>query len=237
MAEVELLFQLTRKRVTKQHIIDFSPNDPGYPDYVRLWTKILKSGVVPQETEFDLSEVIGLTGWAMDPSKRFREYRRFTSAVGVALLVFGNDPEQVRIANYLARDLLIDLDTDSHEHLKAVRQVFPVVRHALVEAGDEEEYAFFTLGMLILAQMCGDFDACPAIAQQVIDDDQSIRDAFSSDTYSFPSDLLLGLTVYEQLHTDWIHFVSTNTNPVGDENIQLIIESFADVKNKYKPRR
>jgi hypothetical protein len=49
--------------------------------------ELARIGVVPQESHFDLSEVIALTGWA-DPNDwaypdRFLVYRRLTSGVAV----------------------------------------------------------------------------------------------------------------------------------------------------------
>ena len=43
---VDALFQYTRSRVTDQDIVDFSPSDPGYPNYVKLWTQIRRSGIM-----------------------------------------------------------------------------------------------------------------------------------------------------------------------------------------------
>ena len=60
---VKTFFDLTRIRITKQHIIDYSPNDPGYPSYGRQWNEVLRSGNIPTKSNFEFSEVIGLTGW------------------------------------------------------------------------------------------------------------------------------------------------------------------------------
>lgn len=89
---IDDLFQFTRSRVTEKDIADFSPNDPGYPDYVRLWTQVHRTGIIPRQIEFDLSEVIALTGWGVPSAyfnpEGFRNFRRFTSSVGVTLLHF-----------------------------------------------------------------------------------------------------------------------------------------------------
>lgn len=43
----------------------FAPSDPGYDNYVRVWSVILETGTVPagRRYRFELTEVIGLTGW------------------------------------------------------------------------------------------------------------------------------------------------------------------------------
>jgi hypothetical protein len=229
---VDILFQLTRNRITEQHINDFSPADPGYDSYVNLWTRIFRSGDIPRRSNFDLSEVIGLTGWAsqtdFDEPNRFRQYRRFTSSVGVALIIFGNDSESVRVANYLARDLIVDSDIDDREHFNAVRNVFPVVRQALLQTNCEEEWPFFTLGSLILAQMVGDVAEMRSLASQLIDDEAAVRKNESLNWGIEDSRFLFGLTNYDQLNSDWINLISTLTNPSNDAKVQFVMDAFAD---------
>ncbi|MEZ5327437.1 MAG: hypothetical protein R3F19_20495 [Verrucomicrobiales bacterium] len=223
------LFQYTQLRVTDQDIIDYSPGDPGYPDYVKLWTQIRRSGSIPHETEFDLSEVIGLTGWAKpeewDDPERFRNYRRFTSAVGVALLHYGNDSECVRVANYLARDLVIDLDATSKRHLSLLRSVVVATRQVLSTANLDEEYPFFTFASMILAQKARDWEASEAAATQLIEDESAVRQNESL-SWSIQDDrFLLGLSVYDQVHKDWISFVRTLKNQNQHEDTQLVIDA------------
>lgn len=229
---VDALFQLTRQRITERHISDFSPADPGYESYVRLWTRILRSGAIPNQSEFDLSEVIGLTGWAaptdFDEPDRFQQYRRFTSSVAVALINGGNDSECVRVANYLARDLIVDTDIGDREHFVAVRNVLPVVRDSLLETNFEEEYPFFTFGSLILAQMAGDFAQMPSLASQLIDDDAAVRTNDSLNWSIQDSRFLFGLTNYNQLNADWVALSSLLSNPTNDTNIQLVMNTFTE---------
>lgn len=228
-SSVVSLFQYTQSRVTDQDILDYSPGDPGYPDYVKLWTEIRRSGSIPHKTEFDLSEVIGLTGWAKpeewDDSERFRNYRRFTSAVGVALLHYGNDSESVRVANYLARDLVIDLDATSKRHLSLLRSVVSATREILSTTNLDEGYPFFTFASMILAQKARDWDASEAAATQLIEDEAAVRQNDSL-SWSIEDDrFLLGLSVYDQLHKNWISFASALENPNRHEDTQLVIEA------------
>ena len=132
--EVLSLVDLTRAAVTAEHVADYAPNDPGYWEYVHCWTALLRPGAVPAERSFELSETIGLTGWddpaSYEQPERFRQFRRFTSAVATALIVQGECPSVVRAANYVLRDLLVDLGDAAHA--AAVRTVLPVLREALI---------------------------------------------------------------------------------------------------------
>jgi hypothetical protein len=226
---VDALFQYTRSRVTDQDIVDFSPGDPGYPDYVKLWTQIRRSGAIPRQSEFDLSEVIGLTGWAKpeqerDP-ERFRCYRRFTSAVGVALLHYGNNSESVRVANYLARDLVIDLDPTSKRHLSLLRSVAESTREVLSTTNLDEGYPFFTFVSMILAQKARDWSGAEVAATQLINDENAVRQNESLNWMVTDDRFLLGLCNYDQLHHDWISFAETLRNPNAHEDTQLVIDA------------
>lgn len=230
---IAALFQFTRSRVTDQDIIEFSPRDPGYPEYVKLWRRIRQTGDIPRRTTFDLSEVIGLTGWA-DPteesnSDRFRHYRRFTSAVGIALLHYDNHSESVRPANYLARDLIIDLDPTDSEHLSLLREVFPVTRTRLVEAGDEPEFPFFTFGEMILAQIARDYGASDSAASRLVEDEATVRSDESLNYLVQDNRFLLGLTIYDQLHVDWLKLADELVNPNDHEDTNYVIDVLARI--------
>ena len=226
---VTALFEYTRSRVTDQDIIDYSPGDPGYPDYVNLWTAIRRSGVIPKETEFDLSEVIGLTGWGQpeeekDP-ERVRCYRRFTSSVGIALLHYGNDSSCVRPANYLARDLIIDLDRSCKTHLRLVRQVVVATRDTLLANGFEEDYPFFTFARMILSQIAGSWLDAEAAATQLLIDEDAVRKNESLNMMIADDRFLLALSSFDQVHQDWVSFANDLRNPNSHEDTQLVIDA------------
>ena len=221
-------FEYTRSKITKKEIEDFSPDDPGYGNYVKLWSKIWEDGAIPERAKFDLSEVIALTGWSdaekeQDP-ERFRRYRRFTSSVGISLLHFGNDSDCVRPPNYIARDLLVDLDRSDHTYLEILKEVFRVTRESLRETGIESEYPYFTLGSMILAQVNDDFTESENLANQLIEDESSVR---SDDKLNWKVDnetFLLGLSNYNQVENDWVRLVREIRNPSHHLETQLIID-------------
>ncbi|WP_170266888.1 hypothetical protein [Brevifollis gellanilyticus] len=230
-ASVIRLFEYTRSRVTERDILDFSPGDPGYPDYVKMWTEIWRSGGIPQETEFDLSEVIGLTGWARPEAwgepERFRRYRRFTSAVGVALLHQGNDSDSVRPANYLARDLVVDLDERCGEHLALLRAVAESTRTVLNATNVEVEFPYFTFAMMILAQRALDWSGSERAAAQLMEDEGAVRANTALNWLVCDDRFLLGLSVHGQLRGDWISLARGLRNPTRHEETQLVMEAMS----------
>lgn len=227
-SHIQALFALTRSRVSERHIREFAPRDPGYDNYVAIWTRILRTGEPPTKTTFDLSEVIGLTaGWGEpiaehDPD-RFRDFRRFTSAIAVSLIHSGNDPECVRPVNYLARDLIVDCDLTDAAHFRAVRRVFPTTRHFLMDRG-QCEAPFFTFGALILAQMAGDFEEAVRCAAQLLEDEVSVRD--QNDWCIEDSRFLLGLTAYDRLDDCWLRWGKSLSNPQQDDSLELVLNAF-----------
>lgn len=226
---IDALFHYARSTMTERDIVDFSPGDPGYPDYVRVWTEILRTGVVPKESHFDLSEVIALTGWAVPNDwalpDRFLVYRRFTSAVALVLLHYGNQSEDVRSANYLARDFLIDLDRTNSHSFSLLRAAFPVTRDLLAGVSGENEYPFFTFGEMLMAQWAEDWDASERAATNLLSEETAVRFDEDYKHYVASDCFLLGLTNYDQLHDDWRTFAAKLKNPTGHEETQLVIEA------------
>ena len=163
------LVHYTRSRVSDEDIRRCSPGDPGWPNYVKLWTGIRQTGIIPRETNFDFREVIAMTSLAnaeqaRDPA-RFRGFRRFTSAVALALLHYGNDMWGIGSfldTGDLAHDLLIDLDPRSKKHLPLLRSATESTRELLRTTYPDAGYPFFTFAAMILAQKAGDWNAAEA---------------------------------------------------------------------------
>jgi len=225
-AAVEALFQDARSKVTDQDIRDFSPGDPGYGDYVKLWTRIRLTGEVPRETEFDLSEVINLVGGFGKHSEYeqdlgYRRFRRFTSSVGIVLVHFGNDSESIRPTNYQARDLLIELDRGSKQQVSILREVVAATREVLL-ANNDNEYPFYTFSAMILAQIARDWRSAEAAATQLINDESTAR---NNDPFVKDDCFLLGLSGHTHLHNEWISFAQELKNPNKHEDTQLVIEA------------
>lgn len=226
------LFQQSRCKVSRDDIVAFAPVDPGYDDYVRLWSEIQGTGSIPTELSFDLQEVIGMTGWGVaarwgDKVQRFLAFRRFTSAVAMMLVHRGHDVDSVRPANYLARDLVID-QFDFYGSIQ--KRTFGTLREAiqdtrvLLRSVGDAQFPYFTLGAMILAQLEGDWTAAEQAASQLIADEQEAR---SFQLYSIPTDFLFGLTVYDQLNHDWRRMIAGLRNPNHHGDTAAIIEALS----------
>lgn len=229
-ANVLSLFEYTRSRVSPEHIAEFSPNDPGYENYVRLWTDICRSGQIPDKNEVDIFEVIGLTSWR-DPERcqspeRYREYRRFTTAVAVSLVHQGSDIELRRGTNYLARDLIVDTGLQQTEHFELVRKVLLETRDVAKNDGREPEYPFFTLAALILAQQAGEIEYSIELAEQLLKEDNSARQQMP--WAAFDDRFLFGLTNYDQFNEEWFEYARRLNNPTGNEALEFVVEGLLE---------
>lgn len=231
--QLQALVDYTRACVTAEQVVLFVPQDPGTPDYLRVWNGLLQSGEVPTNVSFELSEVIGGVGGRQpkDPQKAAekRAFRRFASAVALALIHAGNDPSIVRPVNYLAHDLVVDCDGSEPEHLQLVRAMLLPTRDLLATTNYDAEFPFFTFAALLLALLSNDIDQTCQLAAQLIADEALARTGALPDT-SNESQFLLGLSGYDQLHREWKTLASKLSNPTNDESMQLIIEAFANSK-------
>ena len=83
------LLDYARKHVTPQDIRDFSPNDPGYLNYVEEWERIRKTGRMPGGYSFDFFEPINLSTGSMNIPERWDpvRYRRYRGLLFSAALL------------------------------------------------------------------------------------------------------------------------------------------------------
>ncbi|WP_050030128.1 hypothetical protein [Verrucomicrobium sp. BvORR034] len=213
------LFAYAVNEVTPRDVWDFSPNDPGFPGYVREFTAILKSRKLPQDADFDITETIGLTMWGdaeteKDPV-RFRRFRVFTNSVGVALCAGPAGPPGTMVPNYLVIRLL----EDSHalQDAQLLRLLYPVFAdlHARLKHDGwfDKEAPLLLLGQLMLALMgYADPNDVPALAAKLVKMG-SIAEHYVS------SDFLWSGTNFDQLHAEWKRFVGIafpENSPIED---------------------
>lgn len=225
------LFHHLRNHVSEEDIRQFSPGDPGYPDYVREWVKILTTGVVPTRASFDHSEVIGLTCWSdsgdFQSPMRFHRYRLFTLAVACKLFVLGNCTEDIRAGNYVAIKMINDArDLGDDGTSMLVGNALPAIAEALSsQPWIEEEYPFFYAAEMIWAQRHRDFDRAVSVASKLIESEQSVRqhEEFFGESQRF----LFGLTIYDQLNDEWDAALCELANPTTSEEMQLVIDTLA----------
>jgi hypothetical protein len=130
------LFEYAVRQVTPADVVQYAPDDPGYSDYVREWTRIVDSREVPSESNFELTETIGLTRWAdaqreTDP-RRFRWFRALTNSVGGVLLVADLVAEELMPANYVAINLIDDaIALDDRELFERTGMAFDELHEVL----------------------------------------------------------------------------------------------------------
>ncbi len=96
------LFEYSMLHVTPQDILDFCPSDPGYDDYVCVFSEILSSRSLPTKGCFAISETIELTLFAEPEQEldwtRLRRFRTFTNAVALAMFAGPNDSPCIFVA-------------------------------------------------------------------------------------------------------------------------------------------
>lgn len=150
------LLDYALRQVTQQDIWDHCPSDPGYPGYVEAFTKILTSGVVPPDFNFDISETICL-GYYSDASlvsnpTRFRRFRTLTNSVGIAISASETGPDELVPVNYLTISILDDaLALHDVPLLELLPPALAEVHRRVIEAAwCLEEAPFLLLAQIML---------------------------------------------------------------------------------------
>lgn len=191
--------------MSREDVVLYSPGDPGYPDYVEVWTQILESGVAPEEQSFDLTETINLTRWTdADREKnptRFRWYRVFTNSVAVILSAL--EEGDLLPVNYTVLRLLQDAAAlDDEELFKALEPVFPEFHSRIVKADYlPGEVPFVSLAVLVFACMGhGHVESLGDLAQRIIDEESQARKR--GHDFGLAS-FMWGVACFDQLHDEW----------------------------------
>lgn len=191
----------------QRDVADFCPDDPGYARYVRVFTRLLSEPSPPLTSNFEISETIGLTRWGdaekeTDPI-RFRRFRVFTNAIGIAITVLGDGPSEDLPPIYLAGSLLDDsFVLGDAELLKLLPPVLAALHDRIL--GNEwfsGEVPFMTLGELLLA--------LKKSAPKIDTEDLATRviSEASKERRWARSEFFWGCTNYNQLHDRWRHLV------------------------------
>ena len=187
---------------------------------------------------FALTEAIGLTRWgraeAAADVERFRQFRRFTSAIA-AVLVDRDEDNGDQTGAYLGRDFLIDADAvddaaddaAKREWIGRLRAAFPVLHRRLREQGDIE-FVFLTLGSLLLAHWDGDIAACKRLAKHLLDEEAGVRRSMRHGFDVIDSRFVYGLTDGELVYQDWWSLAASLTNPGDDPELATVIGRLAE---------
>jgi hypothetical protein len=195
------LFKYAAGFVSVEDIAKFAPNDPGYENYVREFTQILKSGALPPRADFDITETIGLTRWS-NPDReknpvRYRRFRTFTNAVGVALCVASQRDDDSLPANYSAISLFDDACA-LHDR-KLLSLLLPTFEefYKVLYADNSAESLFLLLGYLLgMIELKSPEPAIDEVAARIMNEEPEYEEMASKQ-------FLWGRTFFDPLHSVW----------------------------------
>ncbi len=182
---IDNLIDAARAHVTVEDIENFVMNDPGYPDYVRVWSQILKTGFIPTKNKlrglmfvdaFALSENINMFNHFRRCSNvRFRNYQVLTSSVGLLMTSLGYPEDDISPSRCVSNLLFNAKRLRRRQILKWLEPAFIELHRGLVQ--HESRHApFALLGRLLLAYMgYGSREQIAQLARQVIDDEADLR--------------------------------------------------------------
>ncbi|GAA5138820.1 hypothetical protein GCM10023213_18420 [Prosthecobacter algae] len=217
-------FEAAADQVTVEDVVKFCPHDPGYPEYVRTFESILTSRVIPLDFDFDISETINLTQYS-HPEKefqtqealRFRRFRIFTNAVGLAIILGPNESGWLLACNYYAINLIEDIDALEDDRLEDL--LLPVLvemyQKLSLELWRSEESLFYLLAQLLIGFRR---DAPRAHLNELADQLMTHEAKLDLDLKEGRHGFLWQRTTYDQMHPRWKHFVEKLFPPVATQD-------------------
>jgi len=250
------LFEFTRARVTDKDIEMNVPDDPGYWNYVEVCQEIRRTGGIPFQYSTDLEEVINLTRWAKPNAARkpksLLAFRRFTSAIRLIQIFWGLGDDFGE--SNLAHNLLTDLTPGDPRHLDLLRRAFAFIGQFLKDRKGfipSEEYPFFTLGGMILAEWAGDHVEAGYHAEKLLleaEENWTNRSPGqwnqTTRPWTDPASLLpirkngrflFCLTSYCQFEAEWSELVSKLKNPGQDPRLAQVMDLMAGAAPGLRP--
>lgn len=220
-ASCRQLYQFARNLVTLRDVHDFCPDDPGFTAYVREFTRLLSTSEPPLTSNFEISETIGLTHWKdakLEPEpERFRRFRVFTNATGLAITLLGHGPREDLTPSYLAASLLDDAYALDDSKLL---QLLPSVFSALYDCLVQHEYfsgetPFILLGQLLLLinEQGGGIEA-EHLASRIIREASDFKGKARNEFF-------WGCSHFDQFNERW-QFLIEQILPAASENHELM---------------
>ncbi len=220
-ASCRQLYQFARNLVTPQDVYDFCPDDPGFTAYVREFTRLLSNPEPPLICSSAISETIGLTHWTdakLEPEpERFRRFRVFTNATGLAITLLGDGPREDLTPSYLAASLLDDAYALDDAKLL---ELLPPVFSALYERLTQHDYfsgetPFILLGqLLLLINQQGAGIEAEHLASRIIREASEVRGKASHEFF-------WGCSHFDQFNDRW-RFLIEQIIPAASENHELL---------------
>jgi hypothetical protein len=211
--------------VTPADIDAFAPGDPGYPDYVREWRRILASRSIPSEANFDITETVGLTRWAdadreADPT-RFRRFRVFTNAVALGMAASDHADDDNFPPNYTLISLIDDANALQDSSLwqllsPAFEEAYQAWRR---QRSDESVFALLGL-LLVNVQQRASEVSLVELAERLIEEESRCQ-------HRVHAVFVFGCTCYDQLNDRWKRYIRHWIQPTS-QSLALLRDALLD---------
>lgn len=216
------LFEYAVQFVTTRDIERHCLSDPGYLDYVREWSQILRTKNVPLTVNFDIGEIIATSDPAFpcsgsDPASYWR-FCVFVHSVAAAISTGPEGPDEEHTINYIAVHLLYAARQLGDEHLLTLLPAVFAEVHQVISTSDwyDSEAPFFLMGQLILAFLGFNPNAdVSGLAAQIIEEARPFPRFLSGGTSPV---FLWDCTCYKSHHDRWLRFVELSfpAQPVNE---------------------
>jgi len=225
------LFGYCCKHVNEQVVAQHCPGDPGYKTYVREWSRILAKGQIPEASNFEISETVGMTMRNdSDYTEDFLRFRCFTNSVALQLITCRRK-EVVFDLNYPLVRLLSDTI-----YLQDKRLLFllkPAFESSFQLCGADptwmgEFVPWWAYGLTLLAACRGDEPEMLRWAMQTITSESKLRHS-ESGQFALSDTFLFGVTGFDSLCAVWIRL--TNLLLVSYRNhepVALILDALSE---------
>ncbi len=224
-------FEFHRARITDEDIRDMVPGDPGYGGYVRFLEKVRDTGLLPDDYDPDLWEVvcappIGSKETLPSPlagpfQASMIRYRNFVFSIALGSIdTVGPSGEWSWYGPICC--LIEDADRQDRAYLRLLRAALEAAREKMagVVTLVEADPLFFTLGVFFANGWLKDYRGMSEAARWLIKEEGELRALWGRGGTGFLWDL-------QRLRKDRLErlkkMVSELENPKNDFNVALVL--------------
>jgi hypothetical protein len=228
MEATRKLLDRARSRMKGKDLRPFVAFDPGVYGYAAAFDSIVKAGDraltdihdgVELHRSFDFTEAVGLTRWGRPHEPDARWFRVLTCAAHLAARPLGETeiPLNYSLVALVSDALTLSEEGDADAPLDLLPDVFGEARQSVLRGEGDPWDSLSDEAFCVLAELLVRDDADPDLAEALRARLEEL-DALSSEYYlPGTSDLnphfaaneafVWGLTVFDQLHADWLALV------------------------------
>ncbi|MDP0496318.1 MAG: hypothetical protein Q7Q73_08930 [Verrucomicrobiota bacterium JB024] len=191
--------------VSADQIDRFCRFDMGYPDYINRWSWIVEKREVPDEVDFEITEVISSLGrydWYACRDDECMGFRRLVCLVGLYYYTLGKVDDTVRPLNYILMDILFNFEYVDDCAKALLRDALVYARDRLREVR-EPEFPFVALALFALSCRIGDLLAGDKYRRMLMRDNHAVRSDESLCYYFYDNEFIIGLTPYRRCVPLW----------------------------------